>query len=563
MVVEASTKTAHTVQSPKVPDYLQLRRAIGWVIIALVAASLPLLARQHVAEGWVLILAAVSYNGILYLWAAVKLRWVVSPASILFVDSLIILLLIMFSDGGTNSPYVSLLLFPIITAAIWHGVAVSLAIDMGVLLTIGVWQLVVSPAIVWSDLAKGFGFLMLIFMLIGTYAAKLTYQQRRQQHDMADKDLQIDQERKQLLALINNIGDAVLVIDEQANISLFNDVAAKLVGSQYAMVGRPLVEIFPLIDQGNKPADILAIPQTDDAKRRDLRLPMPDGSVLNIEADISPYIVNQESHGFIIILRDITQEKTLEQEQEEFISVASHELRTPLAIAEANISNTLASNSLPKDSELRVMMDKAHNNIMFLSSIIDDLTTLSSAEQDKLEVDLDPLKPAELINEVGNEYAPQIQAKGLKLIVQSEENVRPILSSRYRVKQVLQNYMTNAIKYTHEGSITIAAANAPKEKDGVIFSVRDSGIGISVSDQKMLFTKFFRSEDYRTRESSGTGLGLYICAKLAQRLNGKVWSDSELKKSSTFYLQVPPFSQLKQDHSKMVKAEAEDFFGSL
>ena len=212
---------------------------------------------------------------------------------------------------------------------------------------------------------------------------------------------------------------------------------------------------------------------------------------------------------------------------------------------------------------MRDKLKQTHDNIIFLSSIIDDLTTLAMAEQEALQVDLKPVEPMKLIREVADSFMADARKKGLQLVVENSGGVRPILTSRYRIKQVLQNYVSNAIKYTAKGTVTIAVENAKEEKEGVIFGVKDTGIGISISDQKKVFTKFFRSEDFRTRTSGGTGLGLYICATLAKRLNGKVWFESELKKGSTFYLQVPPFSQLKEDHPQVVKAEAESFFGSV
>ncbi len=95
------------------------------------------------------------------------------------------------------------------------------------------------------------------------------------------------------------------------------------------------------------------------------------------------------------------------------------------------------------------------------------------------------------------------------------------------------------------------------------FWVKDTGIGISVTDQKKLFTKFFRSEDYRTRETGGTGLGLYIAKKLAERMGGRIWCESELNVGSTFFLEIPPVGALKSDHSKVTQAEIEDVASSL
>lgn len=547
----------------RVNNYMRVTRTVRWALIAAVALSFPFLAHQNIRPVIVLLVLAIIYNAALHIPAVLRQRWVTAKPTVLAFDCLFIYLLIFFSDTGFGSPYISLFIFPIISSAFWYGILPSIITAAA--------QSVVTISLLWPQTdstvrpaaIREFIFRMFMFSMIGVYIGYLTRSDRRERLDLAEKDMQINQERQQLLALINNMNDAVLVVDQLGNIGLFNDSTARLVGSQYALVGKHLTDIFPLKDKDGKPANVLEQPGTTSFRRRDLKMYMSDGTTLKIEADISPYIVNQKSHGFIVILRDITKEKTLEDQQEEFISVASHEMRTPLAIAEGNVSNALASRDMPPDLAVREMLVQAHNNIMFLSNIIDDLTTLAKAERDVLEVDLDPLNPAQFLQELADEYRHQAEEKGLELELDIHGDIRPILTSRYRIKQIVQNFLTNALKYTKEGKITLAVENARHESEGVIFSVKDTGIGIAVSDQKKLFTKFFRSEDYRTRESGGTGLGLYITKKLAERLNGQIWYESEYKKGSTFYLQVPPYSQLKKDHNKVVKAETENFFGAI
>ncbi|HEX5744031.1 MAG TPA: ATP-binding protein, partial [Candidatus Saccharimonadales bacterium] len=111
-----------------------------------------------------------------------------------------------------------------------------------------------------------------------------------------------------------------------------------------------------------------------------------------------------------------------------------------------------------------------------------------------------------------------------------------LYSSKLYVREILQNFMTNAIKYTAKGRVTLAAKPNPK---GVEFRVSDTGIGISKSDQERVFDKFFRSEDYRTREAKGTGLGLYVTMKLSRLVHAEITLESELNQGSTFTVFVP------------------------
>ena len=109
--------------------------------------------------------------------------------------------------------------------------------------------------------------------------------------------------------------------------------------------------------------------------------------------------------------------------------------------------------------------------------------------------------------------------------------------SKLYLKEILQNLVTNAIKYTHHGSITLIGH---RQRGQVYVAVKDTGIGIGKSDQKHIFEKFYRSEDYRTRESNGTGLGLYISQKLAVKLGLTLGFESRLNHGSTFSLRITP-----------------------
>src|SRR5690606_38709797 len=112
-------------------------------------------------------------------------------------------------------------------------------------------------------------------------------------------------------------------------------------------------------------------------------------------------------------------------------------------------------------------------------------------------------------------YEDDATDKKLKLDLDAPGKLGNIYASRLYIEELLQNFITNAIRYTKEGSVTIIAR---RKGDSVHFAVKDTGIGISRSDQTKIFKKFYRSEDYRIRETNGTGLGLYVSAKLARKL---------------------------------------------
>ena len=140
------------------------------------------------------------------------------------------------------------------------------------------------------------------------------------------------------------------------------------------------------------------------------------------------------------------------------------------------------------------------------------------------------------MHELLQAYEKQATDKGLILIVKADPHLEILQSSKLYVKEILQNFITNAIKYTQTGSVHVSAHAKP---GGLLFEVHDTGIGISKADKEKVFDKFFRSEDFRTRQSSGTGLGLYVTMKLARLIHAEIDLDSEINKGSTFSVYFP------------------------
>jgi two-component system, OmpR family, phosphate regulon sensor histidine kinase PhoR len=408
--------------------------------------------------------------------------------------------------------------------------------------------------------------IMAVALLGGIGSTFLILRRRRSQRQQNDPR-KTAVERLGLVSLINSMADAVIAVDRQGKVLLYNGAALDLLNTNLSLENRNFKDLISLRDEKDLPVDIIQLSDKANTviKRDDLHFTSNEAQVVDLSVNISP--IHADSNfgreaGFIIVMRDITKEKTLDEERNEFISVTSHELRTPIAITEANISTALLPNmsaNLPPN--IKELLEQAHHNIVFLGDLVNDLTTLARAERGDLSITLQPIEPFALLEELAKNYQSEAKAKGLEVIVKRKEGVHQIISSPLYVREVLQNFITNALKYTDKGSLTLSAE--PDEGGGVIFSVKDTGIGISATDKKRVFSKFFRSEDFRTRKTRGTGLGLYITIKLAERINGKIWFDSELNVGSTFYLLVPPIGAQKKDHPKVAHEEMKDFAASV
>ena len=349
-------------------------------------------------------------------------------------------------------------------------------------------------------------------------------------------------EHERLTSLIGSMADGVIAIDDQTKVVLYNGAALSILDVNGSITGRPIKRVLPLYDKNGQPVDVQKV--VEDTKipttSRDYVLHYGDGSLVNLYISIAPVYLGygaKGDKGYVLLLRDITREKSLEEERDEFISVVSHELRTPLAITEGNISNAQFIASKSGDIHaIRKALDDAHEQVRFLSGLVNDLSTLSRAERNVLQIEVESINPHVLVEEIAKDYQDQAIAKGLTLKTDLDPHLEVLQSSKLYSREILQNFITNAIKYTDHGSVTIGAHNDPK---GVRFTVHDTGIGISRTDQEKIFDKFFRSEDFRTRANNGTGLGLYVTMKLARLLHADISVESELNQGSTFTIFIP------------------------
>lgn len=349
-------------------------------------------------------------------------------------------------------------------------------------------------------------------------------------------------EHERLTSLINSMADGVIAVNSKMNIVTSNGAALNILDVNDTLIGKRLGDVLKPIDKNNQHVPIEQLVQQTKipTTTRELLLAYTDGSKINLYLSIAPVHLGygrKGSQGYVLLLRDISHEKSLEEERDEFISVVSHELRTPIAITEGNISNAqFIANKTGDINQIKTALRQAHDQIMFLAGMVNDLATLSRAERGKLVVEVQPIDVAKLVEQLAKLYGDDAAKKGLMLKTHVAADIPPLMSSDLYVREVLQNFVTNAIKYTEKGSVTISAEPADH---GVRFTVQDTGIGISKQDQDRVFDKFFRSEDFRTRKEGGTGLGLYVTLKLSRLIHAELDVQSELNKGSTFSIFVP------------------------
>jgi signal transduction histidine kinase len=183
-------------------------------------------------------------------------------------------------------------------------------------------------------------------------------------------------------------------------------------------------------------------------------------------------------------------------------------------------------------------LSRVESNGRHLLTIINEILDISRIEAGRMPLQNSTFKIPDLVAEVRAELEPIILRSKLTVTTSLAKELRPINTDRQKVKQILLNLLSNALKFTHEGSVTISARRVPSERC-VTLSVADTGIGIAPADQEKIFDDFRQLDNSPTRAYGGTGLGLSICRRLAQMLNGRIAVQSQVGKGSTFTLTLP------------------------
>lgn len=359
--------------------------------------------------------------------------------------------------------------------------------------------------------------------------------------------------------VINAIGDGVIAVDEKGIVQLINPAAQSVIGwGKQDAEDLDYRSVFKLCDsKGNPiPDDSGPIQQVlhggESTTHNDLTLQTNSGKKVNISLLVSP--VGKFGNGAILVFRDITSEITENQQRAEFISTASHEMRTPVAAIEGYLGLALNPATANIDDKARTYLAKAHESAEHLGRLFQDLLDVSRAEDGRLKNNPKLVELVEFARESTSILTAKAQEKGLDIVFQpdvSEDSTNSIAPVFYtevdpdHLRETMSNLIENAIKYTKEGTVTV---NVTAENNHAIFSVTDTGIGIALEDIPHLFQKFYRIDNSDTREIGGTGLGLYLCRRLVESMNGRLWVKSEQGKGSTFFVELDRLSSEEAIH---------------
>lgn len=394
---------------------------------------------------------------------------------------------------------------------------------------------------------------------IAMHNANLFEDVRHQAAELSTMAYSLAEEKGKLDAILKNIVDGLLVTDPEGVITLVNPAFEQMFArSASEVVGRSLNQAFGAGRLASLASRALANRQVTFMAE----IPMPDGRTFKAAAAA---IEDVASLGTVTVIRDVTHEKEVDAMKTEFISTISHELRTPLTsvLGFAKLIHRVFDRDIvPQvqldDERTERAVRRVRNNLDIivveaerLTRLINDVLDISKMESGAIEWHDTSFDLAALVREAGEHARTAARQKGLTIDVEVPDAPVPLVADRARIRQVVQNLLSNALKFTEEGGITLSVRplsagevvhgwRVPAEAEGgVVCSVADTGVGIEPAALPRLFKRFQQVvADTLTGKPQGTGLGLAICHEIVSHYGGEIWAEPGAS-GATFSFALP------------------------
>jgi signal transduction histidine kinase len=336
--------------------------------------------------------------------------------------------------------------------------------------------------------------------------------------------------RSQAARILSQVRDGVVLV-EQGVVRSWNHGAARITGvPEDAVLGQRVTKALPGFDALASEVPVATRPE-EAARAVAAPLRLADRDVwLSISAVGS-------DDGTVYVFRDLTDQRRLERMRDEFVATVSHELRTPLASV-YGAALTLRSRASGDDLQQKLVSIVADESER-LAQIVEEILLASQLTSGELALRLERVDAARLARRAVEAAQPRLP-ENVSLELEAPTSLPPVSADEQKARQVLGNLIDNAVKYSPGGGRI--GLRVERENGYVTIAVSDEGLGIPASEQERIFQKFYRLDADMARGVGGTGLGLYICRELAERMGGKVRVSSRPGAGSTFFFELPVFT---------------------
>ena len=345
-------------------------------------------------------------------------------------------------------------------------------------------------------------------------------------------------------AVVFNVGEGVFAVNLKGEIIVFNQIAEKIVGLKKDLIlGQSYEQLLQFFNSKTRDSYGSFINKVL-LQGKSVSLPSDTVLITSSKAEIpvavnSSPIKNQKGIivGGIVVFRDITHEREIEEIRADLISIASHQLRTPLSEIKGLLSlltDNIAGPLNQKQKEYLDLLAVANERMI---NLVNDLLNISRIEQGRLQLNFQKVNLGTITAEIcrGLQVAAKQKKQNLNLFI--DQSLPVVVADPEKTKEIISNLVENALKYTFEGGTIVVKVTT--NINGCWVLVKDSGVGVPKAKQKELFQKFSRIENALSQKTTGTGLGLYTVRQLVEKQNGRIWFESEEGKGSTFGFVLP------------------------
>lgn len=357
-------------------------------------------------------------------------------------------------------------------------------------------------------------------------------------------------ERDLLNSVMENTNEGIAVLDNAGKIILVNRALEELSGISLKKIrgkfAASALRILGLNEFSSGVANLFLHPELNNNSYSERELPFPLGQRNWFGINFN-YIFNQKNEIDYIVVRarNITREKELLKAKNELISTATHELRTPLTAVKGYLSMALNGDAGKLSEKMKKYLTEASKSTERLVVLVEDLLSTLRISENKVELNSQNFELSQIIKEAVSNLKNKGKDKGIKINF-GQSSMIHAFGDPLRSKQIIENLLDNAIKYTEEkGLVKIVIRNNP---ESVIVSVKDNGVGIAQQDCQKIFDRFTRINNPLSIKAGGTGLGLFIAKNLVERQGGKIWVESKPDKGSTFHFTIPAPINLKNNN---------------
>ena len=335
-------------------------------------------------------------------------------------------------------------------------------------------------------------------------------------------------QQRYLATILENLNDGICIVDDQGSVLIINQATKRMFQiPENAVSGQTLIETI-------RHHRVLELWQKCQASGMQQTAQLETSLDRNYLQCIATPLEPSQDGNILLLFQDVTRLHQLEIVRRDFVSNVSHELRTPLTSLKL-ITETLSDSAMDDPPAQRRFLKQMETEIDNLTQLVQELLELSRIESGLVPLQKNAVEPCALVNGAATRMQVQAERAGLSFTWNCEEKLPIISVDTARLGQVLINLIHNAIKFTPPGGKIHVSVQ--KDKDSIVFSVADTGIGIPQKDIDRIFERFYKTD--RSRSKSGTGLGLSIARHLVEAHHGKLWVESSVGKGSTFSFSIP------------------------